>query len=244
MPRLVSTLDQRAFGGLELDVDRVRAALAATGHVYLRRVPDGFDHVAQLTRLGPAVPQFDGVVVRDIRPDPAVDNSVYLPSNTRELRAHTEWFEFPGPPPRYQALWCVTQAEGPGGETTLADSYDFVAGLPPEQLARLRARSYTWTPTAALARSGVSYRCRHPLVEDRHGALVVRFPCDDRCRDHDALMAGYLAAGRRYFAEHRLAVRIEERGVLVWDNWRMMHARNAFTDRRRHLRRLLMADRR
>ncbi|MGW1777894.1 TauD/TfdA family dioxygenase [Streptomyces sp. NPDC002143] len=236
-----AVIDQSSSDGSELDVRRVRECLAATGQVYVRRVPPAFDHLAQLSRLGQVVPQFDGRIVRDVTPDPAADETVHLPANTRELLAHTEWFEFPGPPPRYQALWCVRQAAGPGGETTLADGYAFVAGLPSDQVRRLAEREYTWRPTAVLARAGVAYECRHPLVEHRPEALVVRVPCDERCVDYDDLMADYIAQARRFFAGHRLAVKIEEGAVLIWDNWRMMHARTAFTDRRRHLRRLLVS---
>ncbi|MEU3612096.1 TauD/TfdA family dioxygenase [Streptomyces sp. NPDC006872] len=242
MTETVSSIDLTAGSTTELDLPRVKEALARDGYAYVRPVPEGFDYVGQLSRLGAPIPQFDGVVVREVRPESAVDNSVYSASNTRELMPHTEWFEYPGNPPRYVALWCVRQTEGPGGETTLADAYEFVDRLGPDERRRLEASVYPWTPSAVLQRLGIRFEADHPLLEPVGDELIVRFPCDDRCESFDTLMDGYLARGRQFFQDHEIAVRIEERALLVWDNWRMMHARQAFADRVRHLRRILLAE--
>lgn len=122
----VSSISQADGPAEELDLGRVRESLARDGYAYVTDVPDGFDYVGQLSRLGAPAAQFDGAVVREVRPEPTVDNSVFSASNTRELMPHTEWFEYPGNPPRYVALWCVRQTAGPGGETTLADARAFV----------------------------------------------------------------------------------------------------------------------
>jgi alpha-ketoglutarate-dependent taurine dioxygenase len=50
----------------------------------------------------------------------------------------------------------------------------------------------------------------------------------------------YVIEGRRHFETTRIAIKVERGGLLIWDNWRMMHALNAFTDPRRHLRRVLI----
>jgi alpha-ketoglutarate-dependent taurine dioxygenase len=47
--------------------------------------------------------------------------------------------------------------------------------------------------------------------------------------------------GLRHFQEHKIAFRLRTNDLLVWDNWRMIHGRNAFQDRRHHLRRMLLA---
>ncbi|RSD16357.1 TauD/TfdA family dioxygenase [Amycolatopsis eburnea] len=238
----LSVLSQATYSDTELDLDRVHAALSSVGYVYITDVPEGFDYVAQLSRLGPPSPQFDGVTVREVRPEPGIDNTVYSASNTRELLPHTEWFEYPGLPPRYVSLWCLQPADGPGGETTLADSHALMRELAPDHVEHLATKVYPWRPSAALERFGVSFSAQHPLVvEHEHGRLV-RFPCDDRCSAFDEPMGRYLELGRSFFERNHIAIRIEKNAILVWDNWRMMHARNAFTDQRRHLRRLLIAD--
>jgi alpha-ketoglutarate-dependent taurine dioxygenase len=59
----------------------------------------------------------------------------------------------------------------------------------------------------------------------------------------DDLSRRWVIHGRAFFETNKTAIKIERGGLLVWDNWRMLHARNGFTDPRRHLRRVLLADR-
>src|SRR5262245_54403600 len=106
-----------------LDLASVRRALDRDGYCRVDGLPGDFDHVAQLGRLGPLVPQYDGELVRDVRPAAGIGADVVAANGTTELYPHTEWYEFPGVPPRYIALWCVHAHEGAGGETTLADGY-------------------------------------------------------------------------------------------------------------------------
>ncbi|WP_158641330.1 TauD/TfdA family dioxygenase [Amycolatopsis eburnea] len=224
------------------DLDALRVLLNSVGFAHICHLSKEFDYLSELARLGPLVGQFDGAVVRDVRPDPAVGNSTYSPSNTRELLAHTEWFEFPGLPPRFVALWSVRTATGSGGETTLADAYPFIDGLPAELRSTLLSRRYSWGPSVGLAKVGIDYRTKHQLLERVRGELVIRFPCDDRCLDYDDDMNRFIELGRAYFAEHSTAVRILEDSMLIWDNWRVLHARTAFADTNRHLKRVLIAD--
>jgi hypothetical protein len=85
-----------------------------TGYVYLTGISDGFDHVMEMRHFGEPVLQYNGALIRDVKPAPDIGNDVYSASNTRELTPHTESYEFEGLPPRYVALWCVRPAEGPG----------------------------------------------------------------------------------------------------------------------------------
>src|SRR5690242_1772939 len=84
----------------------IHAALGEHGHAHLTGLPGGFDHAHALRAFGPPVPQYQGELVRDIRPQPGLDDTVSA-LNTGKVWPHTEWYEFPGLPPRYVALWCV-----------------------------------------------------------------------------------------------------------------------------------------
>src|SRR5262249_40878100 len=103
------------------DVDTIQGQLASPASALVGGLPESFDYPGEWARFGPLVPQYGGALVRDVKPDPAVSNTVVSSANMAELTPHTEWYEFPGLPPRYVALWCVNPAEGPGGETTLVD---------------------------------------------------------------------------------------------------------------------------
>jgi alpha-ketoglutarate-dependent taurine dioxygenase len=221
------------------DLDSIRAHLRSEGRAYIRAVPEGFDYLKGLTRLGLPAPQYGGALVRDVRPDPAICDDVVSAANMAELTPHTEWYEFPGPPPRYVALWCVQPAAGPGGETTLADGYALLDQFTTAEHELLMSNVCRWRSRPTLAREGVTQVAHHPILETHAGEMLLRFSTLDLNADDD-LSARYVTCGREFFETTKIAVKIERGAILIWDNWRMLHARNAFSDPRRHLRRVLI----
>ncbi len=224
------------------DLDSIRGKLASAGYAYVRGLPEGFDYPGELARLGPLVPQYGGTLVRDVKPDPAVSNTVVSSANMAELTPHTEWYEFPGLPPRYVALWCMHPAEGPGGETTLTDGYLMLDDYTMPEREHLFLDIREWRSRPTLAREGVQEVAYHPILEVHGKKVVLRFSTLDMLADDD-LSRRWVSAGRTFFEANKTAIKIDRGGLLVWDNWRMLHARSAFTDPRRHLRRALVADR-
>lgn len=224
---------------MTFDTATLRRDLAGSGFAYLEpSAPVDFE--SELETLGPLLPQYNGMTVRDIKPDPSVSDDHYSPVNSAALTPHTEWYEFPGLPPRYVALWCVHQAAGAGGETTLADGHDMIARFPATEREQLYRRRYEWRSHDTLSREDEhTATTTHPLVEDHPGGPIVRFSTED-LQTTDELSETYIGAGLEYFKRHHTAVAIAPGAVLVWDNWRMLHARNAFTDPHRHLRRALI----
>lgn len=219
--------------------DQLQARLAGHGYVYVHGAPAGYDYCELLSGFGEFVPQYDGALVWDLTPEPDMDE-VYHSKNTRSLVPHTEAYEFAGNPPRFLALWCVKQAGGPGGETTLADGYAFLERLPQAQLDALRRRVYRWHSSEGLATKGIHVEALHPALEANAGRTIMRFSYNNVDRTGDRVLNDYLERGKQYFdAEHR-AIAIEADCLLLWDNWRMIHSRNAFTDRSRHLKRVLI----
>ncbi|MDO0933577.1 TauD/TfdA family dioxygenase [Streptomyces sp. DG2A-72] len=217
----------------------LNALLDANGYVYVHGAPERYDYLGLLGRLGEFVPQYDGSLVWDLKPEPGMDG-VYHSKNTQPLVPHTEAYEFAGDPPRFLALWGVKQAEGQGGETTLADGYRFLAGLSDAQLAELRARSYNWHSSEGLSMKGIHVNSTHPSLETRNGQTILRYSYNNVTKTGDGVLENYLEEGKKYFDAEHFAVSIETNCLLVWDNWRMIHSRNAFTDRSRHLKRVLI----
>jgi alpha-ketoglutarate-dependent taurine dioxygenase len=211
------------------------------GYVLLCNVPDDFDYVAFCRQLGGFVPNYSGAVVGDVRPEPGMDD-VYHSGNTRPLTPHTEGYDFQVMPPRYIALWCVEPAEGPGGETTLADTAQWVDNLRPEQAERLATTPYRWKTTEGVQRLGLDLKTEHPVLEPHGDATIVRFSCNNLIHEDDDPVSHLQDEWEEKFADEHIAVDYHRNDMLVWDNWRLLHARNAFSDRRRHLRRIQIAD--
>jgi hypothetical protein len=216
----------------------IRQALTEHGHAHITGLPDTFDYPAALTAFGPLIPQYSGELVRDIRPQPEFDGMISA-LNTGKVWPHTEWYEFPDLPPRYLALWCIHPADGPGGETTLVDGHRLLGEFTPADLDRLRQPVYQFGASASLARIGVQEQACHELVTEDRGTTIVRFSTLDLIPDNE-LVTRWIVTGVAIHAAHHTPIKIKPGELLIWDNWRILHARNAFTDRRRHLRRALI----
>lgn len=221
------------------DLSAIREQLTHLGYAYVSGLPADFDYPDALAALGTPVPQYGGVLVRDVKPDPNIGNDVVSSLNTAELTPHTEWYEFAGLPPRYVGLWCVVPADGPGGETTLADGYALLERFTQAERRQMLRDVHTWRSPPMLAREGIHQRVDHSIIEMHNDQTVLRFSTLDLLAD-DELSARYIATGREFFRTTHVAIKIEKDAILVWDNWRMLHARNSFSDQRRYLRRMLL----
>jgi alpha-ketoglutarate-dependent taurine dioxygenase len=236
-----SILSQTDFNGRPIPAERLEATfremLAEHGYVLMTNVPDSFDPVQFCRRLGPFVPNYNGAVVGDVRPEPGMDD-VYHAGNTRPLTPHSEGYDFEVLPPRYIALWCVHPAEGPGGETTLCDTRPWVEAMDGRERSRFAQVAYEWKTTDGVKRQGLDLKTRHPVLASHGTDTIVRFSCNNLLHDEDDVVDDLQRAWHDAFDEQHVAITYERNDMLVWDNWRMLHARNGFGDRRRHLRRI------
>ncbi len=70
----------------------------------------------------------------------------------------------------------------------------------------------------------------------------MRFSVNNIVRDDSDPVATLQSDWQRLFGEQHIAIGYQRNDMLVWDNWRLLHARNAFEDPRRHLRRIHIAE--
>lgn len=212
--------------------------VAEHGYVQVVNVPEDFGYVSFCRELGPFVPNYGGPVIGDVRPEPGMED-VYHSGNHQPLTPHTEGYDFKNLPPRYIALWCIAPAAGEGGETTLADTQPWVERLSHEEVAHLYENIFEWKTTDGVQRMGLNLRTYHPVLE-RHdsGDLIVRFSCNNLIHENDETALKLQADWQQRYSSECIGVRYGKGDLLLWDNWRVLHARNAFTDSRRHLRRI------
>jgi alpha-ketoglutarate-dependent taurine dioxygenase len=219
-----------------------RQLLFNNGYVVIREVPTTFDHPAFLSEFGRFLPTPTGALIGDLRPEPDMDG-VYHAQNRLSLVPHTEGYEYDPEPPRYMALWCVTPPAGEGGETTLADGYAFLETLSQELRDHLAVTKYEWKLTDGLKHRGVSRgNSINVPLEDIDGVQKIRFSCNNMLiPDDDALGQQYIERGLEFYETHHVGLSYEARDMVIWDNWRFMHSRNAFSDPKRHLKRVQIA---
>ncbi|WP_158895681.1 TauD/TfdA family dioxygenase [Amycolatopsis anabasis] len=240
----LSILSQTDFNQRPIPLERLeqtfRDMLTEHGYVLMTNVPDDFDPVRFCRRLGGFVPNYNGSVVGDVRPEPGMDD-VYHAGNTRPLTPHTEGYDFEVLPPRYIALWCVQPITGGGGETTLADTRPWVQAMTDAQREVFEKTEYDWKTTDGVKRLGLDLHTRHPILAENDGTTIVRFSCNNLIRDDEDPAAQLQHEWHQRFDEEHVAIDYGANDMLVWDNWRLLHARNAFRDRGRHLRRIQIA---
>src|SRR3989344_484947 len=149
---------------LDTQVEQYKEQMTKQGYIFLQQIPSGFDHLAFLQRFGRLLPQYDGQLVWSIKADPRFDE-IYHSLNTKPLFPHTECYEFPGLPNKFQALWCVTPpTDVQGGETTLADFYQFWKSLSPVEQEILQ-KEFDFQSSAGIRASNLGAIARHPVYQ-------------------------------------------------------------------------------
>lgn len=225
----------------EGELREIRTQLQESGYSYVTGAPLGeFDYVAFAASFGAPIPHHNGELIWDIRFEPEID-SAYHSGNGGALSPHTEANEHPGLPPRYLMLWCIRNASGVGGETTLVDGYEWIKGLSEETRVKLRANRYVWRSSDGITQSGYCSSASHPILEEFNAVQILRYDYFDVEKKGDGFLDSMLESGRKFYEEHKIAIRIEPGCILLWDNWRMLHGRNAFSDLNRHLKRMLVS---
>ncbi|WP_335934658.1 TauD/TfdA family dioxygenase [Streptomyces sp. PTD5-9] len=228
--------------------------LAERGYTVLDGIRTDEEAAAALHAFGDLIPQYDGALRYQVKAAPGFEERRYSKS-VNTILVHTE---APGwnPPPGYLALHCRVQATCGSGHTELADMRRFVESLSDGDRAVLYEREIEWLGhnTGGVGTEGV----RRPVVErTADGEEILRFsynllttgqydPPVDASVDASELPLGsfgvHLAEqAEEFFRQEKVSVLIPEDSVLVWDNQRMVHARSAYRDAKRHLTRYWIA---
>lgn len=236
----------RDADGAELSLDvaeyTARQLLGNNGYVVIRRVPTHFDHPSFLERFGEFMPTPTGALIGDLKPEADMDG-LYHAQNRRSLVPHTEGYEYDPEPPRFMALWCLTPPSGEGGETTLADGYAYLDSLSPDLREHLQVTKYEWKLTDGLKHRGVSRGNSINLpVETIDGVTRLRFSFNNMVvPEDDENGRSYLDGGLEFYERNQIGLLYEPGDIVIWDNWRFLHSRNAFQDPKRHLKRVQIA---
>jgi alpha-ketoglutarate-dependent taurine dioxygenase len=222
--------------------------LADRGWTLVEGVADSTDAEELLTELGELLPQYGGRLRHEVTYRPGFDDVLYSQS-ANGLTPHTD---APGrdPPPRYLGLHCHRQARCGGGATVLADGRRLLETVGAELAAEARRRKVRFDLVEGTAINDEPAVAAPVFDESADGRLILRYwysvMRDGRKRAPVRTGADDLAGVEAFFAELCRAgsalaesegqpVLAPDASLLVADNWRMIHSRTAFTDRRRHL---------
>jgi hypothetical protein len=232
-------------------LDLCKAQLDSEGWSVVKNVIESRVSERFFQQLGPFLPQYDGNLRYVVKALPGYEKYQYSQS-ANSIQPHTE---APGytPPPRYLAFHCHQQATCGGGHILLADGYDFIASLDTDLhlLACTKPIHFqtTSSPTGE-HRKGIE----EPIygIDTASGVKVVRYSYNVMRYNHlhpeiideedeanglnrDPFFEEMCNRGIRFFVDTHIRVLTPSNSLLIFDNWRMLHARHAYSDKARHL---------
>ncbi len=219
------------------------ALLRSRGWALIEGVPSREECESALGGLGELRVQYGGSIRHEVLFRPGFDDLQYSQS-ANAITPHTE---APGqqPPPRYLALHCHRQARCGGGRTMLADAYALIDSLPQDLRAEAERRPVRFdlaagdsaalaAPVLSMAVDGTRIvRFSHNVMRD--GKLEGPARTGDDFEGVDAFYAELCRLGVEHVRSRGSHVLVPDGGLLIFDNWRMLHARESFEDRSRHL---------
>jgi alpha-ketoglutarate-dependent taurine dioxygenase len=218
-------------------IQEYKEVLRQQGYVNFVEIPDDFNHLELVQQFGDLMPQYDGELVWSIKADPRFAD-VYHSLNNKPLLPHTECYEFPGLPPKYLALWCIKAPEDRGGQTTLADGYAFLNSLTAKERDKLSSHRYEFHSTAGLQKSNLGGTARHPIYDLSAEEPIFRYSFACLNVEDNPFIKDIRQRVLDFFEQEQKPIYYQKNSLLIWDNWRMLHARTGFTDQTRHLKRV------
>jgi hypothetical protein len=226
----------------QLAIEGYQTSLERDGFVYIEDQGPDFDYFNILQDFGRVLKQYDGEVIWSIRPDERFENT-YHSKNTKELQPHSECYEFEGLPPKYLALWCIEPGDEGEGHTHLADVASFMfAKLDDAQRKQLEEIPFRYFSTDGLKSEKLGIEAYHPMLSySSQGEPVIRFSV--RCMDHSSI-PGFdktIEEMTQFIEQNKVSISWKRHSLLIWNNHRMVHSRDAFRNTKRELRRVWLA---
>ncbi len=229
------------------DYETARRQLRIQGYALLGPFEDAHTSRAFIEGAWPLLPQYDGEYVYHVRARPEYDN-LPLSQGRLAIGPHTEGIAYETPP-RYLALHCLHQATCGGGHTNLYDGHRVLGELAPSELEFCKTELFEFLTSGSFGTEKLNCS-RKPIVQfSSEGELQISFsdnffrwgdlnptdlaagPDQGSDRPEARVVKTFLSACDR--AE--IKILIPENVTLVWDNYRMLHSRDRYTDPGRHI---------
>lgn len=227
-----------------------KSELAESGYSIINNITDRNEAKQLVQQFGSLVNQYNECKEYDVRYTSGFDNYQYTKSMNL-ITPHTEAPDF-DPPPQYLALYCINQANCGGGQTLLCNFSHLFRHLPTKSQQYLlqqpvnflggnpspsekKNNSYTGccfsekeNGVCRFSHNYFTYGNVHGYALDRKKGLPAPpIPCPTK--------AAIAEEVSHLFSELASPILISEGSLLIWNNHRMLHARNQYTDKARHL---------
>ncbi|MDQ3287863.1 MAG: TauD/TfdA family dioxygenase [Pseudomonadota bacterium] len=194
-----------------------------------------------------AVPQYNGEFRYDVKARPEFSD-LPLSQGHRAIGPHTEGIALQQSP-RFLSLHCVAPATCGGGYTNLYDGYRVLEEMTLAEMALCTSETFDFLTTGSFDKEAANKASRRIVQMAPCGDVQISFSDnffrwgDLNPTDLATAQAAPLSQQTRAVVQKILAacdsteikILIPRQATLVWDNYRMLHSRDAYTDRNRHL---------
>jgi hypothetical protein len=214
--------------------------LASRGFCYITDLPIPFPLVDVLSALGPLYPQYDGKVVWDVRSRPGLEGAP-TSVGAAAITLHTEFYERPGQPPRYVALFCRTQSQE-GGILHLVDGYSILQHTPKHVLTLLRTYSVPFASETSLCEVAHGESSSKEVITIApDGRTIIQYDSPILRLTDQGLLHTFADAVDDLDNWKVYCVKQEPQSLMIWDNHRLLHGRSGFDSTERWLERVCIA---
>lgn len=200
------------------------------------------------------LPQYDGRLENEVK---AKDKYKDLPLSQAlgGIGPHTEGVAYQVPP-QYLALYCIKPAEM-GGETCIYDGYRVFTGLNREHWNFCCNEHFDFMTEGNYAKERKVHSAKPMVTKNENNMLQFNFssnffrygdvnPVTKAMRtqsEENNLLDSVVGQIMEQCERNKMNIRIPENSLLIWDNYRMLHGRNGFSDPERYLKRFWLMDR-
>ena len=193
------------------------------------------------------IPQYDGQISNAVKADTQYAD-LPLSGSSDEIGPHTDGIALETPPDLL-ALYCVRPAKCGGGYTNLSDGYRIISKLEKVELDFCRQRSFSFYTEGQLSEEK-QHEAEHCIVENLDETRPARINFshnyfswgdinpvsrDGRFECGGAILQRIVKKITNLSDSFEQKILIPENGLLIWDNRRFVHSRDAFSDPDRHL---------
>lgn len=220
-------------------IEICQTKIEAQGFVLIPNLDSDFDYQSFVSHWGPLMPQYDQNLHWNVQVKTGITDAKCSLGSV-EVPPHTEYYEGELNPPHYLALWCIHPASCGGGKIAFADGYRFLETISVEEKKYLYQAQYIYRSEIGLRKINVDIAHPHCiLTKNSSGKDILRFNTTGMGAGDLQFLCEFRKKFLKFYKMNRRELYQPKNSLLIWDNYRMVHARSSsFRDKKRHLVRL------
>jgi len=215
--------------------------LEKNGFLYLSNSPEEFDILEYAGMFGSIYPQYGGVEIWDVKArKETLDAATSV--GAAPILPHSEFYERPGLPPRFVLFYCVNQCKE-GGELFLIDIKNILSKTPKniiQTLEEVPIKFATFNSVSEITNGEEDFS---PVLQYPKPRItpILKYSKNWLLNSGNEHLKRFTEIVELTTEENSMILKQPPGSILVWDNWKFLHARRGFSCHDRLLRRICIS---